>query len=858
MTITLARRSGFCALALCAAWLVWTPTIRASLPGSREAAPGVEPPGVQSFRHWVEVQRTLKKIRRAVQQAAPAPNLSVGVAAPVRIPFVVVELCDSPPEMVNRKAEIIRQLREQIFGSATPGAPSLRAYFNQLFDGKLSFFDPADIIEVKLTHCLADYFTSDQENSHPKRWFLDDLGDALKAQSVNLFAYVNDGLKNAEGELADLSGDPEIDLAEIFVLMPALNDDNSIRLWPKHSWAKWTTADGWKAGNDSPSLLIAQPGSERGSVALNSYCVLPLQKKARDTDIIGPGFVAHEMLHSFGLPDLYDRNPYNSTAGCGGWCCLSYGMYGGLAVLPTATVDLPFGAQAIWPSAWCRAFLGGGGVATPTEPEGDVALYSPLYGGGNVSLRLNFPPLPNPDGRGGWCDHYLLIEFRGPAQARPGRYDWDRLLPDAGFLIWEVHEDVGRLNDHGGQNKYWPCTYFDADGYSGQNDQNAPLVGLCRPDAVLASNLSKPELLKAGHLWRPGSGSFVHPDGITISNFHIDGHQARLHYKMNTSAPLLTAVPPALPVVAALALAAPAAQAAVLPEILSTPAQEDPSPGIAASASAVTPSPASAASPSADLLASVQSSVSPLDAANTPFKSFALPTSERILAQTRVTTEASQTKVIDRFGAPLKAVFKSYPKFDHELGSDATGLKAFVLPVNGQTKRTFAQEILQQLPLLKSITGDSRVTVMADTITAAAAKDFEKWRVRRGRLRQDLGVKIGQTLLRISDTSLVLQREGDGGGNIRYSVTNRVQLPFLPVSLEGVVSQADAQAFLNRYLGSAVDQDAQWELVVQNGTGKLQWLYRIPTVPTSGPITITLDAVPPNGKLDASTPVNIK
>jgi hypothetical protein len=39
---------------------------------------------------------------------------------------------------------------------------------------------------------------------------------------------------------------------------------------------------------------------------------------------------------------------------------------------------------------------------------------------------------------------------------------------------------------------------------------------------------------------------------------------------------------------------------------------------------------------------------------------------------------------------------------------------------------------------------------------------LEEWYVQEGRLRQDLGVQIGNVKFRIADTSLVLERVGGG------------------------------------------------------------------------------------------------
>ena len=421
-----------------------------------------------------------------------------------------------------------------------------------MFEGKLTFFDPADVIEINLKHVLADYFTSG-DLPHPRRRFLEDVADALAAQGDKLNVYSNRGLKNSDA--------PEIDMALIYVLAPALNDDGAMQVWPVRSWAEWTTTDGLDlhGGNQQP-VSVKEPVSKHEITSLSSYCVVPLQQTAGARTLTGTGFVAHELLHGFGLPDLYDRRSINRTAGCGGWCCLGWGMYGGLANIPELTRLIPFDVQAVWPSAWCRSFLGLNGTAKPTKAEQDTVLFSPLRGGGATSLRLDFPKLPSPVADATPCDHYLLVELRGPGLVNSDRYDWDHALPSPGFLIWEVREDVGRVNDQGEENGYWPCTYENVGIMPAQNDQDAPLVGLCRPGVSRAHNLVGPALLKPEHMWRAGEAPFVHPDGITISNFRVNGTQGIVHFKIDTLAtpgPPLTA---ATPGPAPSAKASPAAQ----------------------------------------------------------------------------------------------------------------------------------------------------------------------------------------------------------------------------------------------------------------------------------------------------------
>lgn len=481
----------------------------------------------QSFRRWTRQ----REVAAAALFFAPGANIAVAQSSQsVRMPFVLVTLDDSPDEV---KA-LIPQLQSRLFTVDGAAEGSLQGYFDRLFEGKLRFFDQSDIIHVSLPGMVSDYF----QDAIPKRRFLEKVAKAIETKNVSLEVYDNDHLEN-DAFNPDRPDDQEIDLMVIFVLAPSMSDSGRRQAWPLRWWTEWMTPTGVSlSGNEGPVIVSDVSGRQ---LKISSFCVAPVTERGGDQIVLGTGFLAHEILHGFGLPDLYDRD--NGSAGCGSWCCMAWGMYGGVRKI----AQLPWDASPVWPSAWCRAYLtvDGNGIRVRSHAEvqeEEVTLVSPLGEGGNRFLRIDLPGRKHPlaGGLPAVCERYLLIEYRGPELQGLGVADWDSSLPNAGFLVWEVDEGVGRADVSANRtNAFWPMTFRQG---FGQNDEDeSPLVALWRKGALTRRNIAQAEPMEPTYLWR--DGTFEHPDGVIISDFKFLGKKAVLHYRVNPAAANAPAAP---------------------------------------------------------------------------------------------------------------------------------------------------------------------------------------------------------------------------------------------------------------------------------------------------------------------------
>src|SRR4030067_528681 len=132
------------------------------------------------------------------------------------------------------------------------------------------------------------------------------------------------------------------------------------------------------------------------------------------------GVFAHEMGHGFwGLPDLYDRDPYDSER-IGNWSLMAGGSWNG---------RFPGGASPAWPDAWSRMQMG---ILTPTTISSNTTGRSIPQAYNNHSpsetvLKLDSATLGT--------DEYFLLENR---QQVSGAYD--EYLPGEGLFIWHIDE----------------------------------------------------------------------------------------------------------------------------------------------------------------------------------------------------------------------------------------------------------------------------------------------------------------------------------------------------------------------------------------------------------------------------------
>src|SRR5438132_8465215 len=187
-----------------------------------------EPPSGQSFRQWTERQHK----GNTFAMLAPGSNLTVvQVSQPVRIPFFIVSLKDSPPILLQDKQAVIAKVKERIFGNPSNPNDSLQGYYNQLFAGKLSFFDAADVIPLELQGNVSDYFASPVE---PTKKLFQDIKDALSQTQIPLEVYNNKQLNGQANGITTV--EDELDLVVIFILARSNQG-----MWPLRWWYEWTT-----------------------------------------------------------------------------------------------------------------------------------------------------------------------------------------------------------------------------------------------------------------------------------------------------------------------------------------------------------------------------------------------------------------------------------------------------------------------------------------------------------------------------------------------------------------------------------------------------------------------------------------
>jgi M6 family metalloprotease-like protein len=743
------------------------------------------PPSGQSFREWTDRQR----IARWAAQSAPGGEISVVESnVPVRVPFFVITVKDSPTDLVQNKSAIVDRLKERIFGGNDGVSDSLQAYYNRLFNGKLSFFDPADIIPLDLPGTVANYFAS----TWPRRKLFLDLKEALSHTAVSLEVYNNNQLNGESNDPTNAK-----DLMDLVVILVLGRSDQ--HMWPLRSWYEWTGDNGPEIGDlqaSTPALPIPDPKNPKKILKLSNYCVMPIFGPAGEEAVLGNGFLAHEMLHAFGLPDLYDRRKV--SGGCGGWCCMSWGMYGGMTTAAVTPLRIPWAAAPVWPSAWCRKFLSIDGESLQQSwkaSEGDAQLRSPLYSADNALFRIDLPTHQPVAASQRQYERYLLIELRGPGLQKEGTYDWDQQLPGTGFLIWEVNEDVGRQDplSRSGRNIFWPCVYEG----KGQNDvSDDPLVGLWRPSSAALTNLSKDALLQKAHLWSDANQIFKHPDGVVISHFGLNGKVGTFHYRLEPRTVAATTATP-------------------MPMPMSTPV---------------------AVVEYANAMASVRAEV-----VGTPDA-----------VSTRLPTEVNER---------LEHVYAAYPRFEHAISTQGDELKAVTLPAKVNSQKAFSQDVSAHLDLLSgSALGDSRAKIIGSTPVPGK----KKARVSLSSLfkgtksvPKNIGVQLGNKVVRVAGTHVDVQHNLEEEGRVRYFISDPVKLPELPKTVHTTANQAAVAKFLQERFPDTVPKNPSVELVVENGTGRLKWQCRVPTVPTSGPVTIEIDANDPKG-LSKETAITIK
>ncbi len=159
----------------------------------------------------------------------------------------------------------------------------------------------------------------------------------------------------------------------------------------------------------------------RDGVNISSYTIQPeFWTIAGDMTI---GVVAHELGHSFGLPDLYDLD--YSSHGIGRWGIMSYGSWLGPRGL---------GGSPACPCAWSRIKMGFA-VAENVAVNSYSQAIGAVENGGSIFRLWN---------SGAASDEYFLVENRQ-------RTGYDRYLSGSGLLVWHIDDSRS-----GNSQEWWP------------------------------------------------------------------------------------------------------------------------------------------------------------------------------------------------------------------------------------------------------------------------------------------------------------------------------------------------------------------------------------------------------------------
>ena len=249
------------------------------------------------------------------------------------------------------------------------------------------------------------------------------------------------------------------------------------RIW-SHSVA--AQEDTWR----SPSFMID----------VGTYCVTSVFRGVEGNGIARIGVLLHEMLHTFGLPDLFDLNRSDQRGGVGFYSIMSDVWRQGTDGMLPGHLD-----------PWSKIKLGWVNPIQITS-DGTYVLQPSAMAPEVFILDGPYPEV-----------EYLLIENR---QAM----SYDEGLPTSGALIWHIDEDAQLNTEAGGtyQGAAWPA--------NGKHYQ----VALVQADGKFDL-----DFFSKGTTLEPGHGGTIYPNtdsyqggnvvetGIYISGFELNGLELR-------------------------------------------------------------------------------------------------------------------------------------------------------------------------------------------------------------------------------------------------------------------------------------------------------------------------------------------
>lgn len=424
------------------------------------------------------------------------PGLAAGKA---RVPVILVCFPETP-EKDKVPPELVR---ERFFGTGENRSRSVGRYLHEISHGKIHL-EGVVTPWITMPKAQAEYVKTQGTLS---REFFETLSGFLPNHLVKMDEFDCDEL---ELDAPPKTDDNEIDGPVILLAAEIKQVNSAASLGAFRSWIEWTGTAGWAPGQRHDPIMC-------GGVKLSSYCVSSVFKHkelfhdAAKRQLFDIGTVAHEVLHLYGLPDLYydPRNEAISNGtgtgiGVGGWCAMSSGSYGRFADASTSAETSPMMLNPLM-----RGWL---------NPEMELmAEQDGIYPCEPASHRGRYWRIPLDEAGG---QRALLVEFRN-ADANadqsppPNAKDWDQQLDTPGFLIWEVDESVG-LIDGIRRNRI--------------RVQDKWLIRLVQQDAPHERELNAAPA-SASDLWTSPAHLYQHPESkIILSDFDTTKGQFTLKH----------------------------------------------------------------------------------------------------------------------------------------------------------------------------------------------------------------------------------------------------------------------------------------------------------------------------------------
>lgn len=238
--------------------------------------------------------------------------------------------------------------------------------------------------------------------------------------------------------------------------------------------------------------------------------IVSLGETVNGTELISPAAIAHELLHTLGAHDLYNRG-----TGVEGWPQPYYFslMHNSVCNLADGIAGRDTSNSIIYPDAYHRYLLNFCQSVTEVKTSGDFTLYSTLSG------KYNLLKIATPD-----PDEYFLVEYREPTGFESGLSS-----AQGGFVVWLIDEQVNRryfvLNeaDDSAVEAHDPGVKLLARGITsnGYTYSTSPLNSPYYFPSTSKTESTFSSLSFSSPIGDHSVGLNRYPDGIAPSDFHL-------------------------------------------------------------------------------------------------------------------------------------------------------------------------------------------------------------------------------------------------------------------------------------------------------------------------------------------------